>query len=199
VRAARWLLIVLLVPASACTGTHRSTSQLAKATVRASDLPPPAWKAFAAPPPSDPARICGRDVAVFGIFVPGAIEAARTAWARDPTNGPIFGERIERYQKGMATKWLAQTAQGSPSCEWTEAGTHWRASVEAPPTVGIEGRITLITNLDRPDSYNYEVAVRSGDVLLRAALNVRRPDRPLLDDLLKRAWRRAQTAHAVAA
>ena len=197
-RAARWLLVVLLVTASACTCTHKPTSQLTKATVRATDLPPPPWKLYPAPPPSDPARICGRDAAVFGIFVPGAIEAARAAWARDPTDGPIFGERIERYQKGMAAKWLAQTAQGLPSCEWTEAGNRWRASVEAPPTVGVEGRVTLITNLDRPDSYNYEVAIRSGDILLRVALNVRQPDRPLLDDLLERAWKRAQRAHTVA-
>lgn len=196
-RAARWLLIASLVSGSACSGAHRSTSRLAEATVRATDLPPPAWKPYPAAPPSDPARICGRDVAVFGIFVPAPIDAARAAWARDPANGPIFGERIERYQKGMATRWLAHTAQGSPSCDWTESGTHWRASVEAPPALGIESRVTLITNLDRPDSYNYEVAVRSGDVLLRAVLNVRKSDRPLLDDLLKRAWQRAQKAHAV--
>jgi hypothetical protein len=63
--------------------------------------------------------------------------------------------------------------------------------------VGDDSVLRLVTNLDRSDSYNYEVAVRSGDMLVNAVLNVRQPNRALLDDLIQRAWRRATEAKVV--
>jgi hypothetical protein len=79
----------------------------------------------------------------------------------------------------------------------TDDGARWRTESRPPPTVGRDGRVYLVSSLDRSDSYNYEVAIVSGDVALRAVLNTRHPDRELLDELIAIAWTKAHAEGVV--
>jgi len=137
--------------------------------------------------------MCG--VAPAEAWTPAA--SAAVAMAVDPEDGPIFGERIERYEDDNAAT-VALRAELDLPCEFTsDSGSRWRMEKLEPPRVDAPGRVFLITSLDRPDSYNYEVAVVADDVVLLGSLNVRQPDRELLDRLIQIAWLKAADAEIV--
>ncbi len=57
--------------------------------------------------------------------------------------------------------------------------------------------VYLVTSRDRLGSFNYEVAIVSGDTVVGAVLNTRTPDRVLLDQLVGIAWEKAQRVSVV--
>lgn len=185
---AGWLCIVALL-ASACRDSGQPAS-LSTALVAAQDLPGD-WLPFEAE--SGEGSFCG-------VPSPGDAQpeqSAAVAMAIDPDDGPIFGERIERYGSGDAAMAALRGDLDLP-CEFTStSGSRWRMEALDPPNVGAAGRVFLITSLDRPDSYNYDAAIVSGDVVLLAALNTRQPDRELLDQLIDIAWSNAANADLV--
>ena len=188
VRRAGWLCIIALL-ASAC-GDSRQPASLSTGLVDAQELPGD-WLPFEVQPGEG--SFCG--VPSSGDAQPE--QSAAVAMAIDPDDGPIFGERIERYGSGDAAMAALRGDLDLP-CEFTStSGSRWRMEALDPPNVGAAGRVFLITSLDRPDSYNYDAAIVSGDVVLLAALNTRQPDRELLDQLIDIAWSNAAKADLV--
>jgi hypothetical protein len=123
---------------------------------------------------------------------PSPVDVAADAWAKDAQEGPIFGERIERFASPAEAKRAATSSSLRLPCTWTSAdGAHLETVRVAAPKFGANSRIELVKNLDPPGSFNYEVAMRSGDTLVLAVLNSRGANRPLLDRLLAKAWRAA--------
>jgi hypothetical protein len=157
-------------------------------------LPAPKWTALAQSSSVPVAKVCGKLVAP---SPPKPASVVADGLIRDPTDGPVFGERIERYAHGDAAKEFVATQRTVAVCKWTESGTHWSETVLTPPKLGDEARLTLILNLDRPDSFNYEMAVRSGDVVLHAVLNSRTAAQDFATQLLDTAWAKAQHARIV--
>jgi hypothetical protein len=185
VRAGAWILMVLIF-GGAC-GTAESMPAVELGLVSADELPGD-WTAFGAQSGEGP--LCG--VMLPDTDVP--LKSASVAMAIDPMDGPIFGQRIERYRDADAARAALRSDVQLP-CEFTStSGSRWRMERLDPPTVASSGRVFLITSLDRPDSYNYEVAIASGDVVVLAVLNVRQPARELLDELIEIAWSKADRA-----
>ena len=178
------LLSTMFVSCRSSTTTPRLSSGL----VGASDLPG-RWGPFKAGPAST-IDLCGRQ-----LGPQQRVHAtASIAWAVTPENAPIFGERLDQYpDRATAAKALAIAKTLPLPCEFTRAdGTRWRTEWLRSPSVGADGRVFLVTSRDRPDAFNYEVVALSGDTLLRAVLNTRRPDRALLDRLVGIAWATAR-------
>ena len=180
-------LAVILTCTFLVGGCATRPDSLESRLVRASDLPGQ-WRSFDARG--------GGGGSFCGEITPSSPEprrSASTAFAVDPDDGPIFGERLEVYEQGEATDVLEASRDLELPCEWTEdGGARWRMTRETPPTVGDGGRVFLITSLDRPDSFNYEVATRSGDELLLVVVNQRTADRALVDQLVEITWRAMQ-------
>jgi hypothetical protein len=128
--------------------------------------------------------LCGRPA-------PAAIveQQASIALAVDEADGPILGERIE-YHGDAAERDLDAATVDAP-CEWDERGVRWRLSEDEPPPAGEGGRVYIVESLTGPKGYTYEVATRIGPELVRFSLNVREPDRELLDVLVERGVEKA--------
>ena len=154
---------------------------------RASDLPGH-WHRFKAGPAST-TDLCGRPRAP----QQRTLDRESIAWAISPENGPIFGERLDQYSNpAAAAKGVEHDTNLTLPGEFTRSdGTRWRTERLRAPGVGHHGQVFLVTSRDRRDSFNYEVAARSGDTVLRVALNSRRSDRRLLERLVGIAWTRA--------
>lgn len=180
-RAGVVLVTVLLV---GC-GSNDSGS-IQQALVSADDLPGN-WSYFEPSTPSGTdSDLCGEP-----RERPIPIDSAANAWALTPDDGPIFGERIERYSDDDRVSALLEQPLETP-CTFTQNdGTRWRTEELESLELGDRARVFLVTSLDRPDSFNYEVAVVSGDVVVLAVLNTRRPNRELLDELVRIAWSKA--------
>src|ERR1700704_3145170 len=75
---------------------------------------------------------------------PNPKEQSSTAWAQNPTDGPLFGERIELYSKGKASVRLRELKTLPLPCEWDEFKTHWHASAEPPIGLGDDNWVYVI-------------------------------------------------------
>ncbi len=129
---------------------------------------------------------------------PKPIAEAHVGWAIDAANGPIFGERIEQFKDSTTAERAVNTTKVQLPCEFTlPDGSRWRSERLAPPAVGGSGRITLLTSRDRADSYNYQVKIRSGSVVVSAVLNIRYSDPSRLERLVGIAWRKARNKGVV--
>jgi hypothetical protein len=169
---------------------NSSSGTLAEGLVDGTDLPG-AWVAYDTGG-RQPSR---RDLCGHSTKRRTPQDTASTAWAITPDNGPIFGERLERYANAAQVKrFLDGLKKLKVPCNWAnpDDGTHWRTKRLVPPRVGGTGEIFLVTSRDRTDSFNYQVTLASGDTLLRGVLNSRHADRALLDRLIKIAWKKAQ-------
>lgn len=181
-----WSLVVcaaLLV--GNCGGDQQDP--LAARLVRASDLPGE-WEPFEAPE-SQAVGFCGRTASG-----PEPKRSKAVAFAVDHDDGPIFGERIEMYDGDDVGEAPRQWAELRLPCEWSESGSRWRMTREDPPSHGDDGRVFLIVSLDRPDSFNYQVAMRPGSDLIFFVVNQRTADRALVDSLAEIVWSRAHSS-----
>jgi hypothetical protein len=165
-----------------------SKHPLQRALISAEDLPGK-WSRYRPDETSGGPGICG----VTPPATPEPLAEAATAWAGDPIEGPIFGERIELYANGDAARRLSNSWRLPLPCEWFEDGTTWRATFDPAIQLGDDNRVILIENIGDDATYNYDVALRRGDALVRFVLNVRQPDRPLLEELVRRGWDKANT------
>ncbi len=122
------------------------------------------------------------------------MDSASTAWAVDPDNGPIVGERIERFaDPGAALSVLDE--QLVVPCDFESAdGSGWHTERLSPPAGVDSGRVFLVTSRDRPDSFNYQAAVIDGSVAMLVSLNSRTENRDLLDEILATAAARVSDA-----
>ena len=153
---------------------------------------PGEWQHFDPESAHSDTNLCGEPQSRFNPE-----SSALTAWAVTPDDGPIFGERLEQFaDQEQAAAVLDQTLD-LPCTFTTDDGTQWRTEIQPPPIVGDDGRVYLVTSIDRPHSYNYEVAIVSNDVAFRAVLNTRKPDRELLDELVTIAWTKAKAEGVV--
>ncbi len=203
-----WLatLAVLLVIAAAtggCNSTSATVSAppvatalprdptLAPGVLTAADLPSGDWQPYT-PAPNGPGRgrICG--IAIDPTRPEPTAEAAG-AWATDPTNGPIVGERIERYRAGDAS--LALTAERLTStfpCEFDDQSSHWRDSAVSLQPVGDDTWAYVIESVTGVKGFTYEAIVRRGDDLIKFVLSVRSPNVSLLQDVVDRGLEKAK-------
>ena len=167
------------------------TRRLTEALVTGEDLPGE-WEHFDPESAHSDTNLCGEPQSR-----PDPESSALTAWAVTPDDGPIFGERLEQFgDQEQAAAVLDQTLD-LPCTFTTDDGAQWRTEIQPPPTVGDDGRVYLVTSVDRPDSYKYEVAIVSNDIAFRAVLNTRKPDRELLDELVTIAWTKAKAEGVV--
>src|SRR5574341_2252485 len=182
-------VIVGAIVAASCDGagngsssTEGSRARLEDALIARADVPS-GWSRF------EPRQESSGGFDVCGINAPTTPEPtgeAAVAWAQDPVEGPILGERIEVYSKGGAAETL-QIYRGRPlPCEWTQYGMRWRATAEPSIDLGDDSWVFLIEGLAGRGSYNYEVLRRRDDVLVLFVLNVHEPDRELLEELVSR-------------
>ena len=81
-----------------------------------------------------------------------------------PDDGPIFGERIERFDDSDTVDTLVQYPLDVPCTFTREDGTRWRTERVDAFELGDNARVYLVRSLDRPDSFNYEVVIASDDV-----------------------------------
>jgi hypothetical protein len=185
---------ILLAVLGAATAALADGS-LAAGLVNASDLPG-VWASFAAPVLTETGHdLCG--ARYVGPSKP--IEEASTAFAITPDNGPIFGERIERFRDEKSAKRSIAHDDGLKTpCRFTDQqGSRWQTDRLAPPRVGEEGSVLIVKSRDRNHSYNYEVAARSGLIVVRTVLNTRKPSRALLDELVAAAWAKAKSSDVI--
>lgn len=185
------ILLVVVSLGSACDGSKDAgpkadAAAIKRSLVQEAELPRPDWTSFRVSSNAPKVNLCGKTV-----DVPEPIRKTAIAWIRDPNDGPIFGERIEVYKAGDAEKRLGASKLPKDSCDWSRDGANWRSTFEKPLDLGDDSRLTLITSRDRPDSFNYEMAVRSGDVLVLTVLNIRAENRELADQLCMLAWNKA--------
>lgn len=193
---ARHVLAVIVgtLIAAGCNGagdgsssTEPSRARLEDALIAGDDLPGD-WSRY------EPQQESSGGPGPCGTKLPSVAEPtvqAATAWAQDPVDGPIFGERIEAYSDGRASERLELRKDLPLPCEWEESGVRWRATVEPPIDLGDDSGLYLIESLTGRKGYNYEVALRRGDVLVLFVLNTREPDRELLEELVRRGWEKA--------
>ncbi len=188
-RAVRVGAFVVLVFAFVGCGTGDATPSLSAGLVRAADLPGE-WTPFTSGP-RPKSDLCGEALAE---SKPLPVDSASTAWAVDPDDGPILGERIERFaDAGAALSVLFE--QLVVPCDFESAdGSRWRTERLSPPAGVDSGRVFLVTSRDRPDSFNYEAAVIDGPVAILVSLNSRTENRDLLDEILATAVARAGDA-----
>ena len=170
---------------SACGGKS-GTGSITAALVTGEDLPGD-WEFFKVSPPTELGKdLCGQPSTPFEP----SIEAS-TAWAIDPDDGPIFGERIGQLESGDDAEAVVTHALDVPCTLTRSDGSRWRTEQLEPLTLGDASRIYLTTSLDRPDSFNYHVAIASDGIVLLEVLNTRTPNRDLLDELTHIAWSKA--------
>jgi hypothetical protein len=145
---------------AACGSSH-TRPPLDAGLVDSADLPG-TWDSFE--PQSDGPRHdpCGRPVPDH----PAALESAAVAWAVDPSDGPIFGERIARYEDADQAMSVLYSDTALPCDFESPSGARWHAEWLDDPAVGDLGRVYLVTSRDGPDSFNYEVAIVSGDTVV---------------------------------
>jgi hypothetical protein len=189
-------LLVLSMSGAAPAFAASSSVSLAGGLVDTADLPG-GWSPYQSPPAVATGHdLCGR--VVLNPVTP--VESSSAAWTVTPDNGPIFGERIERYASTAAAKKAVARVRALPSsCSWADStsGARWRTQKLSDPKVGGDGCVMLVTSRDRSDSYNYEVVVRSNDIVLHAVLNSRIANRAEVDQLLRIAWNKARTSGLV--
>lgn len=190
-------IIVMTGVAVACGGSGQPPATsgapargISAALVTAAEMRPP-WRRYT--PPA--AHGGGPGVCNPGVRGPALkpIATESTAWAEDPADGPIFGERIELYSSAKQAVERVQRPAALPlPCEWNEDGTRWRATREPSIGLGDGGFAYLITSLDtsRP-GFNYEIGIRRGRAVLLVVVNTRQPAAPLVQHLVQRAWDRA--------
>lgn len=183
------LLSFLLL--AGCSGSSDPTPESLEAALLTAGELPGEWHDYEPPGGDGSHPFCGE---LPDPSLPEPEEQAGDAWRQDPDHGPFFGQRIERYDGGGADEVLQASKERDLPCEWEEDGVRWRAIREPDLGLGDDGRVFLVINLERPDSFNYYVSVRSGDVLSLAAFNSRTADRSLLEELMDRAWERSTEA-----
>ena len=122
------------------------------------------------------------------------LESVRTAWAVDPTKGPIVGEIIIRYGSVSDARLAMRRSKSLRlPCEFTKPdGTRWRTERLRPPSEGDDGRVDLVRSLDVPDGYNYEVAFVAGSYWFGYVMNVRQPAEGDVHAQIAKAWSKAQ-------
>jgi hypothetical protein len=184
-------IVTVVLAAAACGGD--AVPALDGGLLRSGDLPAPTWQSSPAQG-SSRATVCGEPLR---SDRPAPEDTASIAWARDRNDGPIVGERIERYGSARKAHDVYATKAIVDGCTWTEDGAHWRAAYADDPDLGDASQVVLITSTDRSDSFNYEVAIRSGDSLVLLVVNLRHPDRRLVNAAVDAAWTRALESGAV--
>ncbi|MET1002390.1 MAG: hypothetical protein ABWZ15_11315 [Acidimicrobiia bacterium] len=185
-----FVALLIVVTTTAASGPSDSAPHpLGQGLVGKTDLPG-TWFPFETSGQSSSTDLCGRP-----LRRATPQDAASIAWAITPDNGPIFGERLERYSSAGEVKRLHdRTKKLKTPCNWTnpQDGTRWRTVRLTAPRVGQSGQAFLVTSRDRTDSFNYEVTLRSADTWLHVVLNSRRANRALLDELVEAAWTKAK-------
>jgi hypothetical protein len=184
-----WALVVLLLACAGC-GSGNVTGPLSAGLLHVSDLTGK-WTSFTPARSRPKVNMCGEP---FAASAPLPVDTASVAWAVDPNNGPIIGERIERFANSNAAISVLDKQLGVP-CDYTSAdGSRWHTERLSPPTSADGSRMFLVTSRDRPDSFTYQAAVINGPVAILLVLNSRTANRHLLDDVLATAMHRAKDA-----
>jgi hypothetical protein len=179
-----WAIGLTTVLVASCSSGD--SGSINAALVSAEDLPG-TWEYFeSTPSPYRTVDLCGQP-----RTRPTPASSAATGWAPTPDDGPIFGERIERFASSDDLDTLVNHPLDVPCTFTREDGGRWRTEQVEGFELGDDSRVYLVTSLDRPDSFNYQVLIASDAVALLTVLNTRKPDRALLDDLVQIAWSKA--------
>jgi hypothetical protein len=183
----RRLRAVGLIAVLAASCSSSDSGSIHTALVSAEDLPG-TWEYFEpTPSPYRTMDLCGQP-----RIRPTPASSAATGWAVTPDDGPIFGERIERFASSDDVDTLVNHPLDVPCTFTREDGGRWRTEQVEGFELGDDSRVYLVTSLDRPDSFNYQVLIASESVALLTVLNTEEPDRALLDDLVQIAWSKAK-------
>jgi hypothetical protein len=185
VRRAVWLLFIV-----ACfngCGSSPANRDLASRLVSQEDLPG-TWVPYSPAKSAPTTDLCGRPWSAD----PVPIETRRVAFAIDPTEGPIYGERIDRYVSKAEAERRVQLAADLPlPCDQDGEEGRWRTTVDTPLRLGADAHLFLTRKPDDTGSFNHTGLFRDGAVVISFVVNTYSLDRPTLERLMTITWEQA--------
>jgi hypothetical protein len=185
VRRAVWLLLIVAC-FNGCGGSP-ANRDLASRLVSQEDLPG-AWVPYSSANSAPTTDLCGRPRSAD----PVPIETQRAAFAIDPVEGPIYGERIERYGSPAEAERRVQLASDLPlPCDQDGEEGRWRTTADTPIRLGADAHLYLTRKPDDTGSFNYTGVFRDGSVVISFVVNTYSSDRPRLERLMTITWEQA--------
>lgn len=124
--------------------------------------------------------------------MPVPIETQRAAFAIDPVEGPIYGERIEQFRSTSDAQRRVQLGTDLPlPCDQDGSEGSWRTTLDTPLHFGDEAYLYVTRKPDGTGSFNYTGLFRDGTVVISFVVNTYSSDRPTLDRLMTITWEQA--------